>query len=74
MILLIIFLPLIGSVIAGLFTGVIGRKGAAIVTTGLMCLNVSLTCYLFYKISISERLYFIKMATWINSELFQIDW
>lgn len=74
MILLIIFLPLISSILVGIFSGEIGRKGVTIVTTGLMCLNVSLACYIFYKISISERLYFIKIATWINSELFQIDW
>lgn len=67
-------LPLIGAISAGLFSYVIGRKGAAFLTTALMFSNVFLTFYIFYKTSFCERLYFVKLGTWIYSDIFQIDW
>jgi NADH:ubiquinone oxidoreductase subunit 5 (subunit L)/multisubunit Na+/H+ antiporter MnhA subunit len=63
MILIIIILPLIGAILAGLFSFVIGRKGAAFLTTALIILNVFLTFYLFYKTSFCGRLYFVKLGT-----------
>ena len=52
MLLLVILFPLIGAIVAGLFSFVIGRKGAAFLTTALMFSNVCLTFYIFYKISL----------------------
>ena len=74
MILLIIILPLMGALIAGFVSNVIGRIGAAIITTALMFLNVFLTFYIFYNTSVCERLYFVKIGTWIYSDIFQVDW
>lgn len=74
MLILIIILPLIGSIIAGLLSNVIGRTGAARLTTTVMFLNVILTFCLFYKTSILNHLYFIKLKTWVYSDIFQIDW
>jgi len=74
MILLVIMLPLIGSIIAGLFSNVVGRKGAALLTTTFMFLNVLLTFYIFYKTSVCDHLYFVKLKTWIYSDTFQVDW
>jgi NADH:ubiquinone oxidoreductase subunit 5 (subunit L)/multisubunit Na+/H+ antiporter MnhA subunit len=56
-------LPLIGSIIAGLFSNVVGRKGAAFLTTTFMFLNVLLTFYIFYKTSVCDHLYFVKLKT-----------
>jgi proton-translocating NADH-quinone oxidoreductase chain L len=74
MILLIIILPLIGSIIAGLFSNVIGRKGAALLSTTFMFLNVLFTLCVFYKVSVCEQLYFVKLKTWVYSDTFQVDW
>lgn len=74
MIILILILPLIGAIVAGLFSYVIGRKGAAFLTTALMISNVFLTFYIFYKTSFCERQYFVKFGSWISSDLFQVDW
>jgi NADH:ubiquinone oxidoreductase subunit 5 (subunit L)/multisubunit Na+/H+ antiporter MnhA subunit len=63
MLLLVIILPLIGSMLAGLFSNVIGRKGAALLTTTFMFLNVILTFYIFYKTSVCDYLYFVKLKT-----------
>lgn len=74
MLLLIIILPLIGSIIAGLFSNVIGRKGAAVLATTFMFFNVLLTFYTFYKTSVCDYLHFVKLKTWIYSDMFQVDW
>jgi NADH:ubiquinone oxidoreductase subunit 5 (subunit L)/multisubunit Na+/H+ antiporter MnhA subunit len=63
MLLLIIFFPLIGSLIAGLFSRYIGRFGSAMVTTIIMFANVILTVLLIYEISVLRRLYFVNIGT-----------
>ena len=74
MLLLIIFLPLIGSLLSGLFSRYIGRNGSAVLTTIIMFANVILTGILFYKVGVLRRLYFINIGTWIYSDLFQVNW
>jgi len=63
MILLIILLPLIGSLLAGLLSRYIGRSGSALLTTIIMFVNVILTLILVYKSTILQRLYFINIGT-----------
>ena len=72
--LLIIFLPLIGAIVSGLFSRYIGRTGSAALTTGLMFINVTITLIMFYKVSVLRRLYFLNIGTWIYSDLFQVNW
>jgi NADH-ubiquinone oxidoreductase chain 5 len=67
-------LPLISSLCAALFSRYIGRSGSAFLTTIMMFANVILTLIIFYKVSFLQRLYFIKVGTWIYSDLFQVDW
>ena len=74
MMLLIIFLPLIGAIVSGLFSRYIGRTGSAALTTILMFINVFITLIMFYKVSYLRRLYFLNMGTWIYSDLFQVNW
>jgi len=74
MILLIILLPLIGSLLAGLLSRYIGRSGSALLTTIIMFVNVILTLILVYKSTILQRLYFINIGTWIVSDLFHVNW
>lgn len=74
MTLLIILLPLFGFLSSILLSRYIGRTGSAILTTSLMFVNIILTFILFYKVCILERLCFIKIGTWIYSDLFQVDW
>lgn len=74
MTLLIIFLPLFGFLCAIFFSRFIGRTGSAFLTTSLMFINILLTAVLFYKVCLLERLCFVKIGTWIYSDLFQVDW
>lgn len=74
MIILIIILPLLGSMLAGLTSNLLGRKGAASLTTFFMILNVILICYIFFQMNINDYVYFIQLPTWIYSEMVQINW
>ena len=74
MILLLIFFPLLGFLFSAFFSRYIGRAGSAMLTTIIMFVNVILTCIMFYKISVLQRVYFINMGTWIYSDLFQVNW
>ena len=74
MYLLIVALPLIGSLSAGLFGRYIGPKGSTIITTG--CLIISFCCsfFAFYEVALLECFVYIKLITSIDSEVLNIDW
>ena len=74
MYLIIVFLPLIGSVIAGLFGRKIGPKGASIVP--VICLMFTFCCafFAFYEVALIGCPTYIKLVTWINSEVLHVDW
>ena len=74
MYLIIVFLPLIGSIIAGLFGRKIGPKGASIVT--VVCLMFTFCCafFAFYEVALIGCPTYIKLVTWINSEVLHVDW
>ena len=74
MYLLIVILPLIGSCSAGLFGRKLGPHGSAIVST--VCLMFSFCCSLFgfYEVALLDCFVYIKLISWIDSELLNIDW
>ena len=74
MYLTLVFLPLIGSTVAGLFGRQVSGKGASFIT--VLCLGI--TCIFsfisFYEVAISGCPVYIKLFTWIDSEFFNVDW
>src|SRR6202790_5555670 len=70
----IVFLPILGSVIAGLFGRAIGARGAEIVTTGLLFVSAVLSCYALYDVAFLGHSYIAPIATWIVSGNFAVDW
>ena len=74
MYLTIIFLPLIGSGLAGLFGRKLGPKGSSIIT--VVCLIFTFFCsfYAFYEVALIGSPVYIKLTTWINSEVLHVDW
>ena len=74
MYLILIFLPLIGSFASGLFGRFIGSKGASFLT--VFCLNVTffISLIIFYEVAFVNCFVYIKLITWIDCELFNIDW
>lgn len=73
-ILSIIFLPLIGSVFAGLFGKYLGNKGSGAVATLSVLLTLFFVLITFNESIDLEMTYHIKLATWISSGLFYCNW
>ncbi len=74
MYLLLIFLPLLGSMTAGFGGRYIGPKGAGFITIACMVLTFMMSLFAFYEVGLSGATCSFKLATWINSELFNVSW
>lgn len=74
MYLLIIFLSIIGSCFAGLFGRHLGSLGSAIITTSCLFFSFLLSLFAFYEVALVGCCTYIKLTTWINSDVLNIDW
>ena len=74
MYLLIIFLSITGSCLAGLFGRYLGSWGAACITTSCLIFSFLISLLLFYEVALCGCPVYIKLATWISSETLNIDW
>src|SRR6202167_3835943 len=70
----IVFLPIIGSVIAGLFGRVIGARASELVTTGLLFVSLALSLVAFNDVALEGHKYIIPIMPWIHSGAFIADW
>ncbi|MGO4404958.1 NADH-quinone oxidoreductase subunit L [Bosea sp. RAF48] len=71
---LIVFLPLIGFLIAGLFGRLIGARGSEIVTTSLLIVSAILSWVAFVQVGFGSATTRIQVASWISSGSLQVDW
>ncbi|CAH1648497.1 NADH-quinone oxidoreductase chain 12 [Hyphomicrobiales bacterium] len=71
---LIVFLPLIGFLIAGLFGRLIGARGSEIVTTSLLIVSALLSWVAFVQVGFGSGTTRIQVASWISSGQMQVDW
>ena len=84
--LLIVFLPLAGSVIAGVFgTAMLSRAPAgdadrhgpqwpAYLTTALLLVAALLSWYAFFEVAVGAKTYKVEVFTWIRSGTLAADW
>jgi NADH-quinone oxidoreductase subunit L len=70
----IVFLPLLGSAIAGLFGRFIGARASELVTTLLLFVSAALSCYVFYDVALLGHSQIVRIAQWITSGNFEADW
>src|SRR3982751_5063684 len=71
---LIVFLPILGSAIAGLFGRVIGPRASELVTTGCLFASAALSVVAFNDVALEGHKYIIQILPWIHSGDFAIDW
>ncbi|MEM8837681.1 MAG: NADH-quinone oxidoreductase subunit L [Pseudomonadota bacterium] len=72
---LIVFLPLLGFLIAGLFGRVIGDKASEYITSGLLVLSAILSWVAFIQVGFGEREAFtVPVLRFIESGDFIADW
>ena len=69
----IVFFPLIGAAIAGLFGRLIGDRQAEYVTTGLLILSALLSCISLINIGMDGGTQKIMVLNWISSGGLDID-
>ena len=74
MYLAIVFLPLLGAAIAGLFGRFIGARASERVTTGLLFATAALSCWAFYDIILLGHAALVRVATWTISGDFRAEW
>ena len=72
---LIVFLPLVGFLIAGLFAKSIGSKGCEYITTGLMIISAILSWVAFISFGYSDAEPFtVPVLQWISSGDLNVSW
>ena len=74
MYLTILILPLIGSILSGLFGRKIGITGSHIITISCLLLSSLLASIAFYEVILSESPVSINIISWIESELLSVSW
>jgi NADH-quinone oxidoreductase subunit L len=71
----IVFLPLIGFLIAGLFGTSIGAKASEYVTTGFMIIVAVLSWVVFFHVALGEtEMIKVSVMRWIQSGSFDAEW
>lgn len=70
----IVFLPLLGFLIAGIFGRVIGVRASQIVTSGLLVVSAVLAIIVFPQVTFGGVTEHVHVLTWIDSGSFEADW
>ncbi|WP_339713706.1 NADH-quinone oxidoreductase subunit L [uncultured Sneathiella sp.] len=71
---LIVFLPLLAALIAGLFGRSIGDRGSQLVTSGAVVIAAILSWASLYQIAFQQTTEVVELMTWINSGDFDVSW
>ena len=74
MYILILILPLLGSLFSGLSGRFIGIKGSEIITCSCLIISSLLMTNAFYEVCLSSSPVYINLGYWLNSELLSISW
>jgi len=70
----IVFLPLIGALIAGLFGRRIGATASQLVTCGGLVISALLSVVALYQVGFLHEPQTIQLLRWIDSGAFEVDW
>src|SRR5512138_274682 len=70
----IVFLPLVGFLIAGLFGRQLGDRASGYLTSGLLLVSAGLSWTLFVDVGFYGSEYRERLFTWISAGGLQIDW
>ena len=74
MYLTLLFLPLLGFLLAALGGRFFGWRGTPLITTFCVFLSSVFSCIAFYEVGISGSPCYIQLAPWFTSEFFDANW
>jgi NADH-quinone oxidoreductase subunit L len=70
----VVFLPLLGAIIAGLFGRSIGDKASQVITSLCVGTSAILSGYLFYDVIFMDHSITLSLLSWMSSGDFVVDW
>ncbi|WP_026987512.1 NADH-quinone oxidoreductase subunit L [Fodinicurvata fenggangensis] len=70
----IVFLPLIGAILAGFLGRSLGDRGAQLVTCIPMVVAALLSIVVFFDVALGGNAYTTELFTWIDSGAFELSW
>src|SRR5690606_6407328 len=70
----IVFLPLIGFLVAGIFGRVIGARASQLITSGLLVASALLSVMALVSVGLQGAPERVQVLTWIDSGTFEADW
>src|SRR4028119_1055230 len=70
----IVFLPLVGFLIAGLFGRVLGARVSEIITTGLLFVAAVLSWVAFIRVGFGDGATRVQVAQWMSVGDLVVDW
>ncbi|MBO0335023.1 NADH-quinone oxidoreductase subunit L [Sneathiella sp. CAU 1612] len=71
---LIVFLPLLAALIAGLFGRAIGDRGSQLITCTAVIISALLSWVALYQIAFQQTTEVVELLTWIDSGDFDVNW
>jgi NADH-quinone oxidoreductase subunit L len=71
---LLLFLPLLASIISGFFGKFIGDRNSEIITSLFVSISAIISLFLFYNVIVNNYESNIVIATWINSGTLNVNW
>ena len=70
----LVFAPLVGFLIAGIFGNQLGARASEIVTTALLFLSAALAWVAFFKVGYGHQSTHVEIANWITSGDLKVNW
>ena len=70
----VVFLPLLGAAIAGLFGRVIGDRASQLITSGLVLTAAGISIKLFHDVALGHQVLDRVLLRWIDSGSFSVNW
>lgn len=74
MYLVIILLPLLGSIISGFFGRKVGVKGAQLISCSFIIITTLLSILIFFEVGYNNIPLEINLTRWIDSESLNVSW
>ncbi|PLX42243.1 MAG: NADH-quinone oxidoreductase subunit L [Hyphomicrobiales bacterium] len=70
----IVFLPLLGAILAGFFGRFLGVKASEVITSGFVLLGALLSWIAFFQIGVGGETAHVTVLPWIKSGGLSVDW
>ena len=71
---IIVFLPLIASIISGFFGKYIGERSSEVITSLFVSISAILSLFIFYNVIIENYENNLTIVSWISSESLNVNW